>query len=65
MSLNPYMASHLAKALHQEMLAKAEQRRPARQLGALARAMRRAKRAERRLRLSARRVLQLSADLEQ
>ena len=65
MSLHPYMTSQLAKALHQEMLAQAERRRPARQLGVLARALRRAKRAERRLRLAARRVLELSADLEQ
>jgi len=64
MSLNPYMASQLAKALHREMLAQAERRRPARRLGALARAARRVQRAERRLRPAARRALQLNADLE-
>jgi hypothetical protein len=64
-SLHPYMTSQLAKALHQEMLAQAERRRPARQLGVLGRALRRAHRAERRLRLAARRVLELNADLEQ
>ena len=65
MSLHPYMTSQLAKALHQEMLAQAERRRPARQLGVLARALRRAQRAERRLHLAARRILELNADLEQ
>jgi len=65
MTLHPHMAGQLAKALHSEMLAQAERRRPARKLGARARAARRAQRAERRLRLAARRALQLSADLEQ
>jgi hypothetical protein len=65
MTLHPYMAGQLAKALHREMLEQAEQRRPARRLGALARAARRARPAERRMRLAVRRALPLRADLEQ
>ena len=65
MSLNPYMASQLANALHHDMLAQAERRRPARKRGALARAARRAQRAERRRQhVAGRRALPLQENLE-
>jgi len=59
------MAGQLAKALHGEMLARAERQRPERRQRALAQAARRAQRAERRLRLTARRAMLLREDLEQ
>jgi len=61
--LPSYMAGQLAKERQGEMLAQAQQQRRARQLGALARASRRAQRAERRMRCAARRALQLRAEL--
>jgi hypothetical protein len=63
--LHPYPASQLADERHRQRLAQAEQQRLARQLIALAKASRRALRAERRLRQAARRVLQLGIDLQQ
>jgi len=64
MSLQPSMASQLARELQREMLAQAGRRRLARQLVALARAAQRAERAQRRLRLAARRAM-LQGNLEQ
>ena len=43
--IHPYLASQLASERHRDMLAHAEQQRPARQLAALAKASRRAERA--------------------
>jgi hypothetical protein len=57
---SPYLASQLANERQREMLAHAEQKRQARQVGALARASRRAVRAERRMR----QALELRTELQ-
>jgi hypothetical protein len=64
-SLQPLMAGQLAKELHRQMLAQAEQQRLARQLRALTRASRRARRAERRLRQAVGRPMPLVENPEQ
>jgi hypothetical protein len=63
--MQPLMVSQLAREQYRQMLAEAERQRPARQLRALARASQRARRADRRLRLVAERVLPLVGDLQQ
>ena len=63
--MHPYVASQLARERHRDMLAQAQQQRRARQLIALARASRRAERAERRMRQAVRKALRLRAALEQ
>ena len=61
---HPGLASQLAKQRHREMLAQAQQQRRVRQLVALARASRRAQRAERRMRQAVRKALQLREGLQ-
>lgn len=65
MYLHPYVASQLASERHREELARAAQQRRAWQFMALARASRRAERAERRIRQAFCRALRLPAGLEQ
>ena len=64
MSQHPYIASQVAKQRHRESLAQAEQHRRARQVLALARASRRAGRAEGRIRQAIRKARQLRAGLQ-
>jgi hypothetical protein len=61
----PYLASQLVKQRQRELLAQAERHRQSRHLAVLARASRRAERAERRLRQAIRKALQLRAGLQQ
>ena len=65
MYLHPYVGSQLASERQRELLAQAERHRVTRQFAAVARASRRAERAERRLRLAVRRAVRLRAGLEQ
>jgi hypothetical protein len=62
---HPYIASQAANQRQRELLAQAERHRQARHLVQLARASRRAGRAERRLRQAIRKALQLRAGLQQ
>jgi hypothetical protein len=64
MHMHPYVASQLAGERRRDMLAQAERQRRARQLIALARASRRAERAERRMRQAVRKALRLRAALQ-
>lgn len=59
------LASQLARERQRDMLAQAKQQRLARQVVALARASRRAERAERRMRAAVRKALRLRSELEQ
>jgi hypothetical protein len=63
--MHPYVASQLARERRRDMLAQAQRQRRARQLVALARASRRAERAERRMRQAVRKALRLRGALEQ
>ncbi len=58
------LASQLARERQRDVLARAEQQRLARQVVALARASRRAERAERRMRAAVRKALRLRSELE-
>ncbi len=60
----PYLASQLAKQRQRELLAQAERYRQSRHLAALAKASRRAERAERRLRQAVRKAQRLRAGLQ-
>ena len=60
-----YLSAQFAQERQREMLATAAQQRLAQQAVALARASRRADRAERRLRTVVRKVLRLRSELEQ
>jgi hypothetical protein len=64
MNLHPYVASQLASERHRELLAQAQRQRLGHQLRALARASRRAERAEQRLRDAERNALRLRAELQ-
>jgi hypothetical protein len=59
------MASQLVNERCRELLAQAEQQRPARKRAALARASRQVERAERQMRRAVRKALRLRAGLEQ
>ena len=61
---HPDVASQLAKQRHREMLAQAKRQRRVRQIVALARASRRAQRAERRMRQAVHKALQLREGLQ-
>lgn len=61
---HPYLASHLTKQRQRELLAQADRYRQSRHLAALAKASRRAERAERRLRQAVRKALRLRAGLQ-
>lgn len=63
--MHPYVAGQLARERRSDMVAQAQQQRQARHLVALARASRRAGRAERRMRQAVRKALRLRAALEQ
>jgi len=63
--LPPYLASQLAMERQREMVAQAQQQRRGRQLAALARASRRAKRSELRMHRALRAAVQLGAELPQ
>jgi hypothetical protein len=63
--MHPYVASQLGRERRRDMLAQAQRQRRARQLVALARASRRAERAERRMRQAVRKALRLRGALEQ
>jgi hypothetical protein len=58
------LASQLARERQRDVLARAGQQRLARQVVALARASRRAERAERRMRAAVRKALRLRSELE-
>lgn len=60
----PYLASELAKQRQRELLAQADRYRQSRHVAALAKASRRAERAERRLRQAVRKALRPRAGLQ-
>ena len=64
MHMHPDVASQVARERRRDMLAQAQRQRQARQLMALARASRRAERAERRCAGGARKALRLRAALQ-
>ena len=61
---HPYLASQLAEQRQRELLAQADRYRQSRHLAALAKASRRAERAERRLRQALDKALRLRAGLQ-
>ena len=61
---HPYLASQLAEQRQRELLAQADRYRQSRHLAALAKASRRAERAERRLRRALDKALRLRAGLQ-
>jgi hypothetical protein len=61
---HPYLASQLAKQRQRELLAQADRDRKSRHVAALAKASRRAERAERRLRQALDKALRLRAGLQ-
>jgi hypothetical protein len=63
--MHPLIISQLAAAKRRDMLAQAEQDRLARQIALMARASRRARRAERKMQKAARLSLRLRSELNQ